>query len=804
MSRNTGFPRAFSVSALLVVTSLVGLDGAWQIEASEANELRVATFVADVTPPLGHPLCGGWIKPVEVVDDPLLAKGVILDHADRRYVLCSVDWCLLQTGAYDLLRRQLAEAADAPLTQVSVHTVHQHNAPIADLRAQQLLDGIPGAPRHLDTAFMAAAADRVAAAVRAARGRLQPVTHIGRGRARVEGFASNRRVRLADGEIHVRYSATKDPALQAAPEGLIDPWLRTVSLFAGERPLVRLHYYATHPMSFYGDGRVTSDTVGLARERLEREEAVPQIYFTGCAGNITGGKYNDGSPEARARLTDRIYAAMKESANATRTEPFSTLDWATAEVLFAGRTEPEWSEATARTTLAATNVTDLQRLKAALDLAWIERLRASPAVEISRLRLGAVTLLHLPGEAFIEYQLYAQSLRPDDFVAVAAYGESGPGYICCDAALREGGYEPTMSRVGPPSEVRLKQAIAAVVGVDPAAAGPPFYPDKLRLLTWRDPSGLEQPVTNPEGWARRREHMIQAMVQVMGPTPGGKAKRAVQVEEVEVTEYPKYVQRRITFLTPDGDAVPALLLVPKSPSGRLAAMLCLHQTTPEGKAEPAGLSGNAQLHYARELAERGFVAMAPDYPNFGGYKTDPYAYGYSSATMKGIVNHRAAVDVLQSLPEVDPERIGVIGHSLGGHNALFVAAFEPRLKAVVTSCGFNSFFRYMKGDLTGWSHAGYMPRIAAAYGRDPKQMPFDFTEVLAALAPRPVFINAPMNDDNFEVSGVKDCVLAATPVYGLWQAESRLVARYPHCRHEFPDGTREEAYRWLEQVLPAP
>ena len=185
-------------------------------------------------------------------------------------------------------------------------------------------------------------------------------------------------------------------------------------------------------------------------------------------------------------------------------------------------------------------------------------------------------------------------------------------------------------------------------------------------------------------------------------------------------------------------------------------MLCLHQTTRIGKGEPAGLGGKPDLQYARELAERGYVTLAPDYPNFGDYHVDAYAMGYASTTMKGIWNHMRAVDLLRSLPEVDGKRIGVIGHSLGGHNSLFLAAFDTRIRAIVTSCGFNSFAKYMKGDLTGWSHKGYMPRIASEYGKDPARMPFDFPGVLAALAPRPVFINAPLNDANFEVSGVRD------------------------------------------------
>ena len=82
-----------------------------------------------------------------------------------------------------------------------------------------------------------------------------------------------------------------------------------------------------------------------------------------------------------------------------------------------------------------------------------------------------------------------------------------------------------------------------------------------------------------------------------------------------------------------------------------------------------------------------------------------------------------AVDLLCSLPEVDPARIGVIGHSLGGHNAIFVALFDDRLKAVVSSCGFNDFRHYYKGNIAGWSHKGYMPRLREVYHLDLDRVP---------------------------------------------------------------------------------
>jgi predicted dienelactone hydrolase len=241
----------------------------------------------------------------------------------------------------------------------------------------------------------------------------------------------------------------------------------------------------------------------------------------------------------------------------------------------------------------------------------------------------------------------------------------------------------------------------------------------------------------------------------------------------------------------EGDRVPAYLLTPPGKTSRLPAVVCLHQTTAIGKAEPAGLGGKPNLHYAVELARMGLVTIVPDYPGFGDYKYDAYAHGYASATMKGIVNHMRAIDLLQSLPEVDPGRIGAIGHSLGGHNALFLAAFDERVNAVVTSCGFTSFRRYMGGDLTGWSHRGYMPRIASEYGKSSARMPFDFSDVLEAIAPRPVFVNAPLKDSNFDAEGVDEAVAN----------QKHITLRHPDAGHDFPAEVRKEACDFLYRTL---
>lgn len=292
-----------------------------------------------------------------------------------------------------------------------------------------------------------------------------------------------------------------------------------------------------------------------------------------------------------------------------------------------------------------------------------------------------------------------------------------------------------------------------------------------------------------------RRARLERLERVMGPAP------ALEDEVVwkAAGEWREdgYIRRHILFQSEPDDFVPAWLLLPARPHRKRPAAVCLHQTTGIGKDEPAGLGGKPGLHYARELALRGWTSLAPDYPNFGEYRFDPYAHGYASATMKGIVNHARAVRLLAALPGVDPRRIAAVGHSLGGHNALFLAAFEPRVAAVASSCGFTSFRRYMGGDLRGWSHAGYMPRIASEFGCDPARMPFDFPDVLALIAPRPVFVNAPLGDGNFDVEGVRESLDAVRSLF----PRGRLAAEFPACGHEWPEPVRRRAWTWLERVL---
>jgi hypothetical protein len=316
-------------------------------------------------------------------------------------------------------------------------------------------------------------------------------------------------------------------------------------------------------------------------------------------------------------------------------------------------------------------------------------------------------------------------------------------------------------------------------------------------------------------WRREIPDIRRRMELVMGPLPGVDRRVALDVEVTREERTDRYLRRKVWYTPEPGDRVPAWLLIPHdaTPEKRAAAMLCLHQTNNVGKDEPAGLGGLPNLHYAHELAERGFVCLVPDYPSFGEYAYDFQTpdRGYASGSMKAVWNNLRGVDLLVGLPQVDATRIGVVGHSLGGHNAIFTATFDDRLVAVVSSCGFTPFPDYYEGDVKGWTSDRYMPRIRETYDLDAGRIPFDFPEVIASFAPRSFFANAPVGDDNFAVAGVRRAFAEALPVHRLFDGEpgvapasARLIVVTPDCGHDFPPEIRTQAWEWLERRLSAP
>lgn len=330
---------------------------------------------------------------------------------------------------------------------------------------------------------------------------------------------------------------------------------------------------------------------------------------------------------------------------------------------------------------------------------------------------------------------------------------------------------------------------------------------KPDLISYRDSSGMKKPVNTLAEWKQKRGQILESMQQAMGQLPGRSGLPALDIQITDSLKEDHYTRLTISFSVAENERVPAYLYVPlqKDKLEKLPAMLALHQTGAPGKQLVDG-----QDAYAKELAQRGYVVIAPDYPGFGDLKNYDFENDrYQSGTMKGIFNHMRCVDLLQAREDVDAERIGVIGHSLGGHNAMFVGAFDTRLKVIISSCGWTLMDYYDIGEaskqyggrLGPWAQERYMPMLRNKYNLDADKIPFDFDEVIAALAPRAFFSNSPLNDSNFEVSGVRKGIAAASEVYRFLQAENKLQIRYPNAGHDFPPEIRLEAYRFIDKIL---
>ena len=298
---------------------------------------------------------------------------------------------------------------------------------------------------------------RTSTAVGAAARSAQPVTKIEVGQAKIEKVASNRRILGPDGKVAiVRFSAAKKKEAIDAPEGVIDPYVRLVSFWHDDRPIACLTYYACHPQSYYGKGDVTAEFIGLARARREKElESVPHIHFNGAGGNVAAGKYNDGSPEMRPVLADRVAAGMKAAWDARQPIAVKTADveWRECAVHLAAGAHLDADKATA--VLDNGKADRIDRFNAAGQIAFLRRSKKEGyPVTLTCLKLGSIYLVHMPGELFVEYQLAAQAMRPKDFVCMAAYGDYSPFYIGTAIAYEQGGYEtsPRSTHVGPAAE----------------------------------------------------------------------------------------------------------------------------------------------------------------------------------------------------------------------------------------------------------------------------------------------------------------------------------------------------------------
>lgn len=440
------------------------------IHAAEepSSRVQIATFDVDVTPPVGSHMA---YDPVRRVDElTLRCRGIVVLGSGKPLVLCAIDWIGLYNEGYDHFRDLLAQAANTIPERVALNSLHQHDAPGCDFSAERIIRdlGLQNFGRY-EGGFHREAMARVAKAVQAAIPAAQPVTHYGWGTARVHEIASNRRILGKDGKVRaVRYTATRDAALRAEPEGVIDPDLNLLSFWNGNKPVAVLSYYACHPQSFYRMGIPSPDFPGIARFiRGQSVQEALHVHFNGAGGNIGAGKYNDGNHDNRMALAQRLADAMKQAYTQTEKFPLTAamIDWQTVPVKLPA----------AKHLVREDLLRDLKSEAArgivwkAGKLAWLARCQSGHSIDISCWKVGTVRVLHLPGELFVEYQLAAKAMQPDLHVTMAAYGDVGPGYIGTTHAYTEGGYETSdrASNVAPEVEPILMNAMRTLLGVKP-------------------------------------------------------------------------------------------------------------------------------------------------------------------------------------------------------------------------------------------------------------------------------------------------------------------------------------------------
>jgi dienelactone hydrolase len=358
-----------------------------------------------------------------------------------------------------------------------------------------------------------------------------------------------------------------------------------------------------------------------------------------------------------------------------------------------------------------------------------------------------------------------------------------------------------------------------IVGPERYAAAPPRHvyaqPGRLGpLLELQTDRGLV-PVTTKRQWRQKRGHLRQNFTWLFGRFPQRRAPLDLKVTAEE--DVGRYIRKTIEFNAEPGDRDYGFLLVPKGITGKVPGIVCPHQTNEVGCLEPIGLGGDPQYAYADELAQRGYVTIACDALCFGKrHAADANYYGDSVSfyekhpdwTIAGkyAFDVSRQVDVLQSLPEVDPERIGCIGHSLGGHTTIYAMTYDPRIKVGVSNCGFTSF-RADQAARGLWAYYNATSLFPILYQFDSEEavarLPLDYHEMLALVAPRPFLIIAPTRDPGFAHEGVVDTFEALKPLYAFLGVPDDIQMLSPDCEHAFPAEIREKAYAFLEEHLNA-
>ncbi|MHC4539140.1 MAG: alpha/beta hydrolase, partial [Planctomycetota bacterium] len=745
------------------------------IHEKTRRQWQVGYAEACITPPSGQAMMAGFGRERYAQGSIASLRAQALAFRDRRgktALLIAADVLGFDRVAVDAMRHRIKAKHNIPPAAVCFSASHTHWGPAINYRTNFAIGG-------LNVWYIAFLEETLLAlADRALRDLSE--TGIAYGACQVQ-IGMCRRLPNEKGGI----------GWGPYPEGSYDEHTPVLRITREKSPRqIVLVGHACHPTGVGQIGKWSPAYPGAMRQKLEATlEDCRAMFVMGCGGDAKV-VYRDpeskkyvfaASPEKSSAggvtLADAVLEFLKEgSLSGLRADLHTTL--VSGSLSFQEPRSRDQIEEMAFTR----NLRSTSAWWARQSLAYPDQ-RRQQRYEVQAWRLGDLTIVALEGEVCADWGGMTRALSATQHAMVIAYANHCAGYVPTARIIREGGYEGDTSHMAyflpapfqPKMEAELMQLLLQAVGRGGAVLAPGRYRDKNDLLKYIDASGDAHAITRADQWRIRRADILASVQSALGPAPGRSFRAPLDIKVIEEVELEAYTRKTISYDVDPYDRVESYLLVPHDLHGKSPAVLALHPTHPIGKEQPVGLGGNPQRHYAKELAERGYVVIAPDYWPMGHYRNkdyDPYENGYASGSMKGVWNHMRAIDVLQTLAEVDPERIGCIGHSLGGYNTVFLTAFDQRIKAMVSSAGFNSFFDYAAseyggGDLANWALDKHIRRLGTVYGSDPNQVPFDFTELVGALAPRPFFISAPKHDHIFVMPGVTKCIEAARPVYEL-------------------------------------
>lgn len=331
-------------------------------------------------------------------------------------------------------------------------------------------------------------------------------------------------------------------------------------------------------------------------------------------------------------------------------------------------------------------------------------------------------------------------------------------------------------------------------------------------------------ICDKENWEIKRLSILRRSGTILGEAPP-MADNGINPVILEETPRDGYKELRLQFPSGNGDMITGYLLIPDGSTSSFPrpAIIALHSTGP-GARQTVGLDPKENRSYGMELAQRGYVVLATDvisagariYKGYEPYYTNEFYNEYPrwSAMDKMIHDHKKGLDYLCSLAIVDSDRLGCIGHSLGGYNSFFLQAFEPRIKAAVSSCGFSTMggssspYQFARDDWFAHFNPACRDFISSGI------IPCDIHEIMALCAPRPLFNYsakqdavyyppAARKDNSFDEwwQSVDMALSQVKKVYELHGAADNFVHVESDGGHDFPADVKDKAYPWLDKYL---